>query len=125
MTKEQLNEIIDSYKWIKVKKYDHWCNGTESQKEMDLLNHHKKETEFLIKKCREMANELLDLKSQDRLIKLLIQEVTAFWENEGYSPGLNNEEYNEIMLLLMKYPGEHVDGITKTYNYFNENKTSR
>lgn len=124
MNKEELNEILDSYKWIKVKKHDVWISGNEGEKYMELYNHHSKETEFLIKKCREMATELLESKNQDRLIKLLIQEVTAFWENEGYTAGLNKQENIEIMELLIKYPGEHVEGITKTYNYFNENKAN-
>ena len=59
MNKEQLEEIIDTYKWIKVKgfkesDYDNWKDGFDA-----LNDHHIKETTFLIEKCRELAKELL------------------------------------------------------------------
>lgn len=61
--KEDLEEIINSYKWIKVKKYVEedsrnpmveWKSAYHS-----LAKHHKEETKFLINKCRELAKELL------------------------------------------------------------------
>ena len=60
MSKEELNEIIYSYKWIKVKKHTPWVSGTEGQKYKELEEHHIEETEFLISKCKELAKELLD-----------------------------------------------------------------
>ena len=58
-TKEELKEIITSYSWIKVKRYDP-MNYDNCVDGLDgLEEHHEKETEFLIKKCRELAMELL------------------------------------------------------------------
>ncbi len=62
MDKEKLKEIIETYKWIKVKKFDP-KNLTGVNTLTDLYNelesHHIEETEFLIKVCRELAKELL------------------------------------------------------------------
>ena len=53
MDRGELKEIIDTYKWIKVKQYDGDSYDT-------LMEHHKNETEFLINKCRELAKLLLE-----------------------------------------------------------------
>ena len=46
MEKEELQEILDSYKWIKVDKHTYYeDNGLEGNY-YDLKEHHKKETEF-------------------------------------------------------------------------------
>ena len=59
---EELQEILDSYKWIKVRTYheaDPRNPCTECKYEyFDLVKHHKEETEFLINKCRELAKKL-------------------------------------------------------------------
>jgi len=69
MEKEDLQEIIDSYKWIKVKKLDlpEDPYDFDSHEELilgyeELTKHHTKETEFLINKCRELAKELIAYK---------------------------------------------------------------
>ncbi len=53
-----LKAIIEGYSWIKVKKYDEVVS--ENKDYNDLLSHHRKETEFLINKCRELAALLID-----------------------------------------------------------------
>jgi mRNA-degrading endonuclease YafQ of YafQ-DinJ toxin-antitoxin module len=59
MSKEELQEIINTYKWIKVDTHVYYeDNGLEGNYE-DLKEHHVKETTFLIEKCRELATELL------------------------------------------------------------------
>ena len=106
MNKEQLNEIIDSYKWIKVKKQAPFASKDTDQKNIEiqdyqkLMSHHVDETTFLISKCREMANEILNNR---RLTHLLIKEVTAFYEGEGYSAGLTESEQDEILELIKNY----------------------
>ena len=70
MEKEELEEIINSYKWIKVKKFNPnpsgiaWIHDENKYMEsyLELEKHHKIETEFLINKCRELAAELLKTK---------------------------------------------------------------
>lgn len=63
---EKLNEILDGYTWIKVKRYtdnassaDDWDSTNDRQHYLKLMEHHEKETTFLINKCRELATELL------------------------------------------------------------------
>ncbi len=62
MDKHRLKEIIETYKWIKVEKFDP-KNLKNVNTPMELYNrlelHHIEETEFLIKVCRELAKELL------------------------------------------------------------------
>ena len=63
--RKHLEKIINSHKWIKVKKFE-----PKSFDEIDvrgykeayneLLEHHKEETEFLIDKCRTLAKDLLE-----------------------------------------------------------------
>lgn len=61
----ELKAMADSYSWIKVKRFDpniyDYATDYETLYE-DLLEHHKKETEFLINKCRELALKVLDEK---------------------------------------------------------------
>ena len=61
MTKEELEEIINSHRWIKVNSYykPNQSNDWRYQHEM-LEVHHRKETDFLINKCRELAKELME-----------------------------------------------------------------
>ena len=64
--KKHLEKIINSYKWIKVKKFepkspnDHLDFREYKEAYNELLEHHKEETEFLINKCRTLAKELLN-----------------------------------------------------------------
>ncbi len=67
MQKEELEKILEGYTWIKVKKYnevpsDKFNSVNDENLYKELLEHHKKETEFLIKKCRELAKLLYDTK---------------------------------------------------------------
>lgn len=61
---EELDEILNSYKWIKVKKYKEVNINNENidiKKEYEkLLTHHIEETKFLIDKCRDLAKQLKD-----------------------------------------------------------------
>lgn len=64
--RNELEKIINSYKWIKVKKFEpeNFKEKTYKVEDYekaydDLLEHHKQETEFLIDKCRSLAKELL------------------------------------------------------------------
>jgi hypothetical protein len=62
MDKDKLKEIIESYKWIEVKKFDPKnMRGVNNINDLykKLESHHIEETEFLIKVCRELAKELL------------------------------------------------------------------
>ena len=66
MQKEELEKIIDGYSWIKVKKYDEipsveFDSVNDENHYKELLKHHKKETEFLINKCKELAKLLYDI----------------------------------------------------------------
>jgi hypothetical protein len=58
----ELKEIIDSYKWIKVKKYEDDDSLIWLERYKKLEEHHKVETEFLINKCRELALKVIDEK---------------------------------------------------------------
>ena len=70
MRRDEISFIAHGdYSWIKVKSYKEedlknpeveWKYAYE-----ELANHHKKETEFLIAKCKELAKQLLE---NDRLI---------------------------------------------------------
>jgi hypothetical protein len=61
---EELDTIINSYKWIKVKRYkdvDMNDDSIDFKSEYEKLNqHHIEETKFLIEKCRELAQQLKD-----------------------------------------------------------------
>lgn len=59
--KLELKKIIDTYTWIKVKQFNPDIYVSDYEVLYKALNkHHKKETEFLIDKCRELAGELLN-----------------------------------------------------------------
>jgi len=61
--KDELKQILNSYKWIKIDRFDP-KDLTDVNSPMDLYNklekHHTEETTFLINKCRELAKELLN-----------------------------------------------------------------
>jgi len=63
MKKDELKEILSSYNWIKIDKFNP-KDLTDINSPMDLYNklekHHTEETNFLINKCRELAKELLN-----------------------------------------------------------------
>ncbi|MFM2393336.1 MAG: hypothetical protein RLZZ546_1318 [Bacteroidota bacterium] len=57
MTQEEKDEILNTYKWIKVKmykreNYEDWKDAYEA-----LEAHHVEETEFLLKKLREIVEK--------------------------------------------------------------------
>lgn len=61
MENKELQEIINSYKWIKVKQYNKPSSSSDWRFQHELLEgHHKDETKFLIEKCRELAKELME-----------------------------------------------------------------
>ena len=65
MENKELQEILDSYKWVKVKQYHKPDRSSDWQFQHELLEaHHKDETKFLINKCRELAQELIETKKQ-------------------------------------------------------------
>ena len=57
LTEEEKREILETYKWIKVKKYvmDENISWEERYKKLD--EHHIEETNFLISKIREIIKE--------------------------------------------------------------------
>lgn len=65
MKEQELQDIINSYKWIKVKRYQEVSSDAEvdfKEEYQKLVAHHQKETEFLIDKCRVLAQMVLDKK---------------------------------------------------------------
>lgn len=58
MSKEEKEEIIETYRWIKVKSYkmNEALSWEERYKEFE--KHHIEETTFLINKVRELVNEI-------------------------------------------------------------------
>jgi hypothetical protein len=58
-----------------------------------------------------------------RLIKLLIREVEAFYEAEGYSPGLTKDEGCELIELIKKYKNRKNNKIKFVENLIEEMKT--
>lgn len=94
MNKEELQEIIstnpnspDSFKWIKVKRFDE--NEPRDQTRYlysELKEHHKIETNFLINKCKELAAQILKLENQ---YEVLFQEHSKIYEELH---GLNKNE---------------------------------
>lgn len=61
---QDLREILTGFSWIKVKKYQVDDSKTWEEKYRDLEKHHQKETNFLIKKIRELARELSNYKEK-------------------------------------------------------------
>lgn len=60
MTESELEEILTTYKWIKVKQLELPTYCTPMAHLLMVLDHHKEETEFLIAKVRELAQALAD-----------------------------------------------------------------
>tara|TARA_R110000803_G_C11864721_1_gene307627 strand:+ start:309 stop:500 length:192 start_codon:yes stop_codon:yes gene_type:complete len=61
MENKELQEILDSHKWIKVKQYHKPDRSNDWQFQHEMLEvHHRDETKFLINKCRELAKELME-----------------------------------------------------------------
>jgi hypothetical protein len=58
MTQEQKGEILETYKWIKIKRYVDDESLSCEVRYLRLLEHHTKETEFLINKIREIVSGL-------------------------------------------------------------------
>jgi hypothetical protein len=58
MTKEEKIEILETYKWIKIKKYEDDDSLTWEERYKRLEEHHTKETTFLISKIREIVKEI-------------------------------------------------------------------
>jgi hypothetical protein len=66
MDNKELQEILDSYKWIKVKQYYKPNRSNDWQFQHEMLEvHHRDETKFLINKCRELAKELMETQEKD------------------------------------------------------------
>lgn len=59
-----LEDIIEGYSWIKVKRFDDTLRPDDDLDCMypALQDHHKKETEFLINKTRELAKQLIAIR---------------------------------------------------------------
>lgn len=67
MTKEELDQILNSFDWIKVRRFDETVSAMNAYDELKfrkLIQHHNSETDFLIKKVREMAQRIYELESQ-------------------------------------------------------------
>ncbi len=54
MNNEDKNEILNTFKWIKVKKFKDDETKTWEERYKDLEKHHVEETQFLIDKIREI-----------------------------------------------------------------------
>ncbi|NJL61760.1 MAG: hypothetical protein HC903_07945 [Methylacidiphilales bacterium] len=54
MTPEEKKEILETYKWIKVKPYQLDESKSWEERYQDLDKHHLEETNFLITKIREI-----------------------------------------------------------------------
>lgn len=55
MSTEEKKEILETYKWIKVKKYIDDESLSFEDRYKILLDHHEKESKFLIDKIREIV----------------------------------------------------------------------
>lgn len=64
MSNEELQEILTTYKWITIKRYNPMDYDNCVDALVGLEEHHISETEFLINKCRELAQELLNEKNK-------------------------------------------------------------
>ncbi|WP_299674246.1 hypothetical protein [uncultured Tenacibaculum sp.] len=58
MTQEEKKIILETYKWIKVKKYEDDESLSWEERYKRLEKHHLEETYFLIDKIREVIKEL-------------------------------------------------------------------
>lgn len=55
MNDEEKNEILNTFKWIKVKRFKDDESKTWEERYKDLEKHHVEETQFLIDKIREIV----------------------------------------------------------------------
>jgi hypothetical protein len=56
MDEKEIDEILNSYKWIKVKKFNPLELGDHPDEKYEgLMEHHIEETSFLINKVRELT----------------------------------------------------------------------
>lgn len=58
MTPEEKQEILNSYKWIKVKRYKDDVTKSWEERYKELEKHHLEETNFLITKIHEIVQML-------------------------------------------------------------------
>lgn len=58
MKPEEKQEILDTYKWIKVKRYQDDETKSWEERYKELEKHHLEETNFLITKIREIVQML-------------------------------------------------------------------
>jgi hypothetical protein len=58
MSTEEKQEILDTYKWIKVKKYKDDESLSYEERYRRLEQHHIEETTFLIDKIREIVKDI-------------------------------------------------------------------
>lgn len=59
MTPEKKQEILETYKWIKVKRYKSDETKSRSEGYRDLEVHHLEETNFLIDKIRQIVSKII------------------------------------------------------------------
>ncbi len=59
MTPEEKQEILETYKWIKVKRYTLDKTKSLEERYRDLEAHHLEETNFLIDKIRQIVSETI------------------------------------------------------------------
>ena len=64
MDKEERQEILDTYKWIKVKKYVDDDTLSYEERYQRLEQHHIEETTFLINKIREIVKDNGEIKEK-------------------------------------------------------------
>lgn len=58
LSDEEVESILQTYNWIKVKRHQDDPTKSWEERYKILENHHLKETEFLIRKVRELAARL-------------------------------------------------------------------
>ena len=63
MKEDEKKEILESYKWIKVKPYKMNAELSWESRYKELEEHHVKETTFLIEKIRSMVDNFIHLDS--------------------------------------------------------------
>jgi hypothetical protein len=99
MENSEIREIINSYSWIKVKRFspDNHVNDWEGEYAR-LEKHHKAETEFLINKCRELAVELF--RSQNPRTLVVTQEMINDLCKLNISVWEDLKKANPDMLIL-------------------------
>ena len=55
MSEAKIEEMLNSYSWIKVPKHTYCGDLSVEENYSDLNKHHIEETKFLINKCRELG----------------------------------------------------------------------